>query len=197
MFPFYLCFLCSPQIICYIQDKTKSATLCFANSSVQHLIQTWNWKTGLFFMPLLAKAKSKSLLLDEWCISNNYTSRIWGLCSCSWKSLAWDWIWDEGLDPCISCMFLGFPVEDGLEKEWMMAAWRGSWWESCWLPTLRLMSGSAEPLLCSSHQAWSEDLSLYHQTINQVSGGGCLVLYCLHHYLRRDACKQNCSFLVF
>lgn len=31
----------------------------------------------------------------------------------------------------ISLMFLGFPVEGGLGKGWMMAAWRGSWWESC------------------------------------------------------------------
>lgn len=40
------------------------------------------------------------------------------------------------------------------------------------------MSGSAEPLPCSSLRAWSGDLSLSHQTISQVSAGGCLVLSC-------------------
>lgn len=115
------------------------------------------------------------LVLDEWSLSDNYASRIWALGNSSWKSLTWNWIW---IDPFISLVLLGFPVEGGLGREWMMAAWRGSWWESCWLPTRRLMSASAGPLPCSSLQAWSGDLSLSHQTISQVSAGACPVLSC-------------------
>jgi len=34
---------------------------------------------------------------------------------------------ESGLKDLIQIfMFIGFPVEGGLEKEWMMAAWRGS-----------------------------------------------------------------------
>lgn len=79
----------------------------------------------LFYFCCLCWQKPKPrlcyLLPDEWSLSNNYSSRIWALGDCKVESL-WHGI-ESGLIHVFIClMFLGFPVEGGLGREWMMAA---------------------------------------------------------------------------
>lgn len=68
---------------------------------------------------------------------------------------------------CFICA--GFRVAGGWGKVWMMAVWRGSWWESWWLPALRTMRGCAARPRCSSPRGWWGGLLPSRQTANQVS----------------------------
>lgn len=93
---------------------TQAKSALWMDHLLQHSGQTWNWEAVLFLLPVLAKAKAKTSLPHERSLSNNYASRIWALGSCSWKSLAWSWIW---IDPCIYLLgVLRFPCGRWLGK---------------------------------------------------------------------------------
>lgn len=63
----------------------------------------------------------------------------------------------------------GFHVDGGWGRVWMMAVWRGSWWESWWPPAQRMMKGCVAHPRCSSPLGWSGGLLPSRQTANQVS----------------------------
>lgn len=109
-----------PQITCYIWDSSK---ICFViiYCNTQYKLGT----EKLFYFCCLCWQEPKPrlcyLLLDEWSLSNIYSSRIWALGNCKVESL-WHGIESGMIHVFISLMFLGFPVEGGLGREWMMAA---------------------------------------------------------------------------